>query len=264
VTAPRVSLVLPSLNHGAYVGAAVESVLAQTFGDLELLVQDAGSTDTTREILAGLDDPRLRVVVEADYGQADAVNRGFARARGEILGWVNADDELEPDAVERALAAFDADATAELVYGRGWYVDEAGARLRPYAVLPFDPRLLLTRDYILQPAAFWRRSLWERVGPLDASLHYAFDWDWFVRASRTTRFRLLEADLARYRLTGVNKSLVGADERQEELARVARRHGGRRQPTYLYWRFSRLRRRFPALRLVEPVLWRLFPGRIMA
>ena len=261
---PRVSIVLPSLSQAAYICRAVQSVLEQTYADVELLVHDAGSTDGTHEVLGSFDDPRLDVVVEADSGQADAVNRGFARARGDVLGWLNADDELEPDALERVVAAFDSDGSSELVYGRGWYVDTEGRRLDRYAVLPFDRRLLLTRDYVLQPAAFWRRSLWERVGPLDAALHYAFDWDWLIRASRHTRFDHLEADLARYRLTGANKSLVGADERHAELARVALRHGGRRQPTYLYWRFTQLRRRVPVLRLVEPVLWRAFRGRIMA
>ena len=260
----RVSLVVPSYQLGAYIGPAVDSVLRQTHTDLELLVQDAGSTDETHDVLTGVDDPRLSVVVEPDEGQADAINRGFARARGEILVWLNADDELEPDALERVVALFDADRGAQLVYGRGWYVDGRGERLRPYAVLPYDPRLLLTRDYVLQPAAFWRRSLWERTGPLDTSLDYAFDWDWLIRASRETDFRFLDADLARYRLTGANKSLVGGDVRHAELGRVALRHGGRRQPTYLYWRFTLLRRRFPPLRLAEPLLWRLFPGRIMA
>jgi glycosyltransferase involved in cell wall biosynthesis len=261
---PRVSIVLPSLSQAPYIGRAVKSVLGQTHSSLELLVHDAGSTDGTHEVLRAFDDRRLDVVVEPDAGQADAVNRGFARARGEFFGWLNADDELEPDALERIVAAFDADDEAEFVYGRGWYVDTAGRPLGRYAVLPFDRQLLLTKDYVLQPAAFWRRTLWERVGPLDTSLDYAFDWDWLIRASRQTRFRYLEADLARYRLTGVNKSVVGADDRHAELARVALRHGGRRQPTYLYWRFTRLRRRVPTLRLLEPVLWRLFPGRIMA
>ena len=260
---PRISIVLPSLGQAEYIGSAVDSVLGQTYRDLELLVHDGGSTDGTREVLEGFDDPRLDVIVEPDEGQADAVNRGFARARGDIFGWLNSDDMLEPDALERVVSRFDAEADTELVYGRGWYVDREGRKLRPYAVLPFDARLLLTRDYVLQPATFWRRSLWDVVGPLDTSLHYALDWDWLIRASRRTCFSHLPADLARYRLTGTNKSLVGAHARHAELARVARRHGGRRQPTYLYWRFTLMRQRVPALRFVDPVLWRTFSGRIM-
>jgi GT2 family glycosyltransferase len=80
-------------------------------------------------------DSRVRVRTEADGGQADAINRGFADASGEIFGWLNADDELEPRALEHAVAVLAEDSTADLVYGRGNYVDEAGTPLRPYRCL---------------------------------------------------------------------------------------------------------------------------------
>lgn len=259
----KFSLAMPTRNMGTHIGAAVRSALTQSGADVELLVQDACSTDDTADVLAALADPRLKVVREPDGGQADAINRGLARATGDVLGWLNADDELEPRALARVAEIFDREPTVDLVYGRGWYVDERGTPLRPYDVRPFDRRLLLTRDYVLQPAAFWRRSLWERVGPLDATLTWGFDWEWFIRASRETSFRLLDTELARYRLTGENKSVSGGAERQAELAAIARRHGGRLQPTYLYWRFTLLRRRVPLLAPLEPLLWRAFPGRIM-
>jgi glycosyltransferase involved in cell wall biosynthesis len=247
----------------SHIGAAVRSVLSQEGVEVELLVHDACSTDSTAEVLAAFGDRRLHVVREPDDGQADAINRGLRRATGDVLGWLNADDELEPGALERVAAVFEREPDTALVYGRGTYIDEAGSPLRPYDVRPFDPKLLLTRDYVLQPAAFWRRTLWQQVGLLDAGLNWGFDWDWFIRASRTTSFRFLDVELARYRITGENKSLSGGAERQEELARIARRHGGVLQPTYLYWRFSVLKRRVPLFSPLEPILWRLFPGRIM-
>jgi glycosyltransferase involved in cell wall biosynthesis len=260
----KFSLAMPTRNMAPHIGAAVQSVLTQTGAEVELLVQDACSTDSTAEVLGAFDDDRLSVVSEPDHGQADAINRGLARSNGELLGWLNADDELEPGALEQVAALFEREPGTSLVYGRGTYVDEAGSRLRPYDVRPFDARLLLTRDYVLQPAAFWRRSLWEQVGPLETTLNWGFDWDWLIRASRVTTFRFLDAELARYRITGENKSLSGGAERQAELASIARRHGGRRQPTYLYWRFTLLKRRVPMLAPLEPMLWRAFPGRIMA
>ena len=130
------------------------------------------------------------------------------------------------------------------MYGRGYYVNEEGDYIRHFNVLPFDRELLKTTDYILQPAAFWRRSLWGRVGELDTKLNYAFDWEWFARASRVTDFDLVDADLARYRLTGENKSLTSDPRRERELAKVARRNGGFRQPTFLYWNARRLGRRW--------------------
>ena len=248
----------------SYIEAAVQSVLTQNGPEVELLVQDACSTDRTQEVLAGLKDERLSVVSEPDDGQADAINRALARSTGDVLGWLNADDELEAGSLEQVAAVFEREPSTLLVYGRGAYIDEAGSRLRPYDVRPFDARLLLTRDYILQPATFWRRSLWEQVGALDAKLDWGFDWDWFIRASRVAAFRFLDSELACYRITGENKSTSGGAARQAELASIARRHGGRRQPTYLYWRFTLLRRRVPVFAPLEPLLWRLFPGRIMA
>ncbi|HST16927.1 MAG TPA: glycosyltransferase family 2 protein [Gaiellaceae bacterium] len=260
----KFSLAMPTRDMASYVGAAARSALSQTEEEVELLVQDACSTDGTADVLTALGDPRVAVVREPDGGQADAINRGLARATGEILGWLNGDDELEPGALATVAAVFEREPSTELVYGRGAYFDGSGARLRPYDVRAFDRRLLLTRDYILQPAAFWRRSLWERVGPLDVNLTWGFDWDWFIRASRETSFRLVDVELARYGLTGENKSIAGGAERQAELAKIARRHGGRRQPTYLYWRFTLLKHRVPYVAPLEPLLWRLFPGRIMA
>ncbi len=258
------SLAMPTLDMGAHIGDAVRSVLGQKGVDVELLVQDACSSDETSQVLSALADRRMSVVREPDGGQADAINRALSRSSGEFIGWLNADDELEPEALLRVREIFDREPETHLVYGRGTYIDQAGAVLRPYDVRTFDARLLLTRDFILQPSAFWRRSLWEQVGPLNTGLNWGFDWEWFIRASRVTPFRLLDIDLARYRITGDNKSLAGGERRQAELASIARRHGGVLQPTYLYWLFTRLKRRVPLVGPLEPVLWRLFPGRIMA
>ena len=259
----KVSLALPTLNMGDTIAQAVSSVLDQSHEDVELLVQDANSDDGTSDALAAFGDARVDVVREPDDGQADAVNRALARATGEIFGWLNADDELTPGSLARIVSVFEQEPRSSSCTGAAATSTGPGRPLRPYDVRPFDRRLLLTRDYLLQPATFWRRSLWDRVGPLDTTLNWGFDWDWFIRASRVTSFRYLDEELARYRLTGENKSLVGGDARQAELA-VDRPPSRRvRQPTYLYWRFTRLRRAVPLVAPLEPLLWRLFPGRIM-
>ncbi len=103
---PLVSIVTPSLNQGRFIRAAIDSVLSQRYPRLEYLVMDGGSTDGTLDVLRSYGE-RLTWASESDAGQADAIANGFERCRGEVLGWLNADDVLAPDAVEHAVREFE-------------------------------------------------------------------------------------------------------------------------------------------------------------
>jgi glycosyltransferase involved in cell wall biosynthesis len=193
-------------------------------------------------------------VSQPDRGQSAAINRGLARATGQILAWLNSDDVYELGALARVATHLATTPDCGLVYGDGWYIDANGARTRRCRwIRPFDRRRLLTFNFILQPAAFWRRSVWEMTGDLEVAYHWAMDWDWFIRATAHTRADYLPVDLARFRLRPEIKSLSGGAARAAEIAAISRRYGGRFQPTYLQFLLlqlrSRLARRYGSGRL---------------
>ena len=232
---PAVAIVTPSYNTGAHVGAAVRSVLDQDHPGVDYVVMDGGSTDGTVEVLKSF-GPRLRWVSQRDRGQADAINRGFARTRGEILGWLNSDDTYAPGALRAAAVYLDAHPDVAMVYGDAEFIDAAGARIGACAhVEPVFSRrrLLHYSDFVVQPAAFFRRAAFEAVGGLDASLNWAMDYDlWLKFAANGFKVAYLPRVLANYRWLGGSKSAAGGWGRLHEVDAVARRHGARRTPAY--------------------------------
>jgi len=229
---PSVSIVTPSYNQGAFLEATIRSVLLQGYPNLEYAVIDGGSSDESVDIIRKYEPWLAYWISEPDNGQSAAINRGYARASGEVLAWINSDDIYESEAVPLIAAHFSGNPGCMLVYGAGSYMDRDGARLgRCGWIRAFDRKLLLTFNFILQPAAFWRRSLWEMTGALEPAYHWAMDWDWFIRATGETRPDYLPMELARFRLRPEIKSLSGGRVRAAELAEISRRYGGIRQPT---------------------------------
>ena len=185
---------MPSYQQSAYLEEAVRSVLEQQVDGLELLVMDPGSTDGSRQLLLALQEEygeRLVLYFEADQGQSDAVNRGMARARGRILGWLNSDDRLRPGALARVsrLAGL---AQPRWVYGRAGMIDKLGRAAREISSSPtrtgaaeeFSRLKLLTENFIPQMAVFWNRAMWERAGGLDNDRHLDMDYDLWLRFAR--------------------------------------------------------------------------------
>jgi len=197
-----VAIVTPSYNTGRYVGATVRSVLEQGYAPLDYLVMDGGSTDETVEVLKSF-GARVRWVSERDKGQSDAINRGFGQTRGEVLGWLNSDDTYAPGALRAAAEFLAAHPDVAMVYGDADFIDASGQRIgRCQHVEPvFNPhRLLHYSDFIVQPAAFFRRSAFEAVGGLDPSLNWAMDYDlWLKFAAAGFKVAYLPRALANYR-----------------------------------------------------------------
>ena len=217
-----VSVVIPSFNGAAYLGEALASALAQEPPPLEILVQDAGSTDGTAELVAALDDPRVVFTQEADRGQSDALNRAIARARGEWIVWLNADDLARPGLV--AAAREDAD----IVYGDFEWIDDAGHQIRHFAPGPeFSARRLLADGcYVFSGAMLLRRSLFERFGAIDESLRLTMDYDFFLRIAPHVRAAYVPQTLAAFRVHGASKTSAVSWGVFRETGRVRRRHGG--------------------------------------
>lgn len=224
---PQVTIVTPSLNQGRYLTDAIESVLAQDYPHIEYLVMDGGSTDDTLDILASYGD-RITWISEPDNGQADAINKGFSQTGGAILGWLNADDVYAPSAVSGAVDAFLSHPHVGLVYGQGEIMDADGTVIRAFdEVEPFSLwRLLYGLDYILQPATFFRRASAETVDWLDDTLHFAMDWDLWLKLATVTDVLCVSDLLAYARVHDAAKTHLGGWARIRELGRLARRHTG--------------------------------------
>ncbi len=170
-----VSIVTPSFNQAAYLEQAICSVLDQSYREIEYLVVDGGSTDGSIGIIRKYADRLAWWISEADQGQADAINKGLARARGEILAWLNSDDYYLPGAIQSVIQAFDSHPRAVLLYGDMLAVDPKGhaINLLRYRQLSLDD--LLCFQIIGQPAVFMRREAFEKTGGLDVSFHLMLD-----------------------------------------------------------------------------------------
>lgn len=258
---PLVSIVVPSWQKGRFLRAALDSLLAQTYPHVEILVQDNGSTDETAAILDAYAPRLAHAAREEDAGQSDALCRGYARSRGAILGWLNADDLLMPDALERVVAAFQAAPALDVVYGHCALLSADGQFLRYFhEIQPFSAATLRNRiNFIPQPSTFFRCAAYERVGGLDRDLHYAMDWDlWCRLAAAGCRFQMLDAVLSGARHYAGTKTGGGGLERQAELLRVNRRHKTTRVPVaaaaHLY--ADVLRPRLGGLHPLARRLWR--------
>ena len=241
---PKISIVTPSYNQGQFLEETIMSVLSQSYLNLEYIIMDGGSSDNSVEIIRKYERRLGYWVSEPDQGQADAINKGFARASGEILGWLNSDDTYEPGAIDYVMNCFLRNPKWQSLYGEGRYIDEIGTHLGPCTCVQrsFDFDFLLKRDPILQPASFWRRQLWERVGPLDIGLKWGFDWEWFIRACRVTTFHYEPRLLANYRIHANSKTAGGGIQREAELVAIMRRHGADWQHQYLVCQSHRMTR----------------------
>jgi glycosyltransferase involved in cell wall biosynthesis len=226
---PRISIITPSFNQGRFLSATLECVLGQGYPALDYVVMDGGSTDNSIDIIKQRESELSFWRSEPDRGQAAAINEGFARSSGAILAWLNSDDLYTPGTFSEVVAILGdiSDQPAVMYGGCELFNDsERSGQVRP--AVPFDPELLRVTDYLDQPSVFWTRAAWELVGPLDESLHYAFDWDWFLRAARSCQFICSDKVLSRYRIHSEHKSGTGGAERWRELVEVVGRHSSDR------------------------------------
>lgn len=224
----KVSIVTPSYNQAQFLEETLRSVLEQDHPDIEYIVVDGGSTDGSLEILQKYASRLAWWVSEPDRGQTDALNKGFARASGEILAWLNSDDTYQPGAVAEAAAYLQAHPEAGMVYGDANLIDEHGSVLGRFPARQTDyARLLQGSVHIPQQASFFRADLWRQVGPLDASFYFAMDYDLWVRLAKISPLVYHPRLWANFRLHGQTKTLSSDDRCYPEMLRVYRREGGK-------------------------------------
>ena len=229
-----ISVITPSLNQVDLLVSVIENVRGQVGADIEHIVIDGGSTDGTIDVLRGYGND-VTWVSEPDTGQADAINKGFAMARGDVLAWLNCDDAYTPGTLRLVSELFAGEPALEFLYGDALGADLKGrlygrrAHVRACSLQD----LVNEGDPIVQPAAFWRRSLWQEVGALDTSLTYAFDYEWWMRAASVAQLTYVPVCFAVETLHADAKTSRGGGQPHE-------RDQVRRLAAWRCWRTSRI------------------------
>ncbi len=236
---PSFSVVTPSFNQAEFIETTIRSVLDQGYPALEYQVMDGGSSDGTVDILKRYQD-RLRWVSQPDGGQSAALNQGFAKVSGEIIGWLNSDDVYLPGTLQLVGAHFAAHPEVEWLFGRCAIMDRQGRPSRSlvtsykdYALRRHSFRRLLIENYISQPAVFFRRRLLDKVGALEPSYQCAMDYDLWLRMSAVARPAFIDRELARFRVWGDNKMSVLFERSFREELVIAERAAAGRHPVML-------------------------------
>jgi glycosyltransferase involved in cell wall biosynthesis len=210
---PSISVVTPSFNQAMFIGEALESIRLQNYPAVEHLIIDGLSTDHTIELLRSLEfsdeDQKVKWMSEKDGGQSEALNKGFDRAKGEIVGWLNADDRYRPGCFERIVQAFTDYPEVDVFYGDYVLVDERGKALQIRREIEFNLFILRYHHvlYIATTSVFFRRRIFDEGNRLDEKLQYAMDVDFLLRlAEKGYRFKHISAVLADYRLQPDSKT----------------------------------------------------------
>lgn len=223
----KFTIVVPSYNHEAFLAANLDSILSQEMPEIEVLVYDGGSTDRSTEILASYGD-RIRWTSGRDRGQSDAINKGLLAAKGDIIAYLNSDDIYLPGALARVAGHFAAHPRCELLYGDAWHLQVDGSIKEPYPTEPWSYDRLFHHCFLCQPATFWRRRLMQRHGIFDEQLHYAMDYEYWLRVGADTEVHYLAGQvLAGSRLHVDTKTLKSRLAVHREILRVIRHHARR-------------------------------------
>ena len=211
-----VSVITPSFQQGRFIERTLESVRRQN-AQVEHIVMDGGSTDGTVEILKRWSD-RISFTTGADDGHSAAINAGMAIARGEILGYLNSDDVYYDGAIAAAVAAFESDPSADVVYGDADHIDEHDRVIGAYPTEEWSVDRLKLVCFLCQPAVFFRRRVLERFGTFDARLHYCMDYEYWLRlGTGGARFVHVPMKLAASRLHAETKTVGRPREAHAEI-----------------------------------------------
>lgn len=244
----KCSIVTISFNQRVFLEASVRSVLDQDYPDLEYIVVDPGSTDGSREYLQSLAPCSVSLVFEPDGGPADGLNKGFARAKGEMLGFVNSDDILLPGALRKAAAYLQNDPEVDVVSGHSLVIDDKGVTLRRSYSQPFDLRRYAYGACVVnQPSTFFRRDIFDRAGGFNAANRSNWDGElWVDMAKVGARFAVADDFWSGYRITA--ESITGSGKLdtaiQKYQAYIFEKIMGRSRGNLDHWlsRYYRLER----------------------
>ena len=209
---PRVSVITPSFNQAAFLEETIQSVLSQDYPNLEYIIIDGGSNDGSVEIIRKYADRLAYWVSEKDAGQADGINKGLARATGEVVAWLNSDDLYQPGAIHAAVEILQAFPECGLVYGDVLSVDAKGQALNLTHYDDWGLEELLKFRIIGQPAVFMRRSVLDQAGLLDTRFHFLLDHQLWIRMANLAGMKYIREQWAAARYHEAAKNVAQAEQ----------------------------------------------------
>ncbi|SFD13472.1 glycosyltransferase family 2 protein [Spirosoma endophyticum] len=226
---PKVSIITPSFNQGQFIEATIQSVLNQTYPNIEYIVVDGGSTDQTMSVVNYYKSQIDIVIHEKDKGQSDAINKGFKLATGELVGWLNSDDVLYPDCVAEIVKLYQEKPDGSIYYIPLQNGINATGKVHNLATRKIpDKKYLLNEDFsIIQPSSFYTRKHVIEVGFLDAKIHYCMDLDLWLRLLNLAPiyYSAVGVPLSGFRNWELSKTTTGADKFLKEIKKTLLKHG---------------------------------------
>ena len=226
---PKVSVITPSYNQGAFIEETILSVLNQDYPNIEYIVIDGGSTDNTVDIIKKHENRLTYWVSEKDGGQSEAINKGFARATGEIVCWLNSDDILMPGALQHVVSFFENDKETDLVNGQLVIIDEHSTIISNYLTLK-QKEWYASHGvyYVSQPSMFWKRKIFDRIGFIRNDFHACMDREFLIRVfNGGFKIGHLNEILDGFRIHSQSKSAAGWENKPyiRELAELKKMYG---------------------------------------
>ena len=226
MTYPLISVITPSYNQGRFIEATIRSVVLQEYSNLEYIVIDGGSTDESIEIIKKYDSHITYWISEADQGQSHAINKGFEKATGDILCWINSDDMLKPDALKFVAQILSKSPNASWLVGASELINSEGSLtvMREPGSITHQTILNWPQNWFPQQSTFWTRKMWEIAGPLNEELYYAMDYALWLTMFRQSSPIITQKVLSSYRFHDEAKCSANYSKMGKELIQILQHH----------------------------------------
>lgn len=225
---PKITIVTPSFNQGAYLEKTIRSVLLQGYPNLEYLIIDGGSSDQSVDVIKKYAPWIDFWVSEKDQGQSHAINKGLDKSSGELMGWLNSDDYYLPGALFKMAMAYLEDPSVGGIYGLGRLIDETELIEYTTSLVPVTKESLCAWCFgndFMQPSCLFTRKAWQEVGPIDESLNFALDVEYWIRIVEKFHFKAINDVLSVTLSHPLAKTTSMRDRSHGELAVVCMRYG---------------------------------------